>query len=153
MMLNIFWISFPMCIWNLLCVVSAQVFCLFFFNLFILRGRERAHMHEQGRGREEDIGSEANTGIRVPHMGLELMNQIMTWAEVRCLTDWTTQGPLCFLFSYQVVHFLSVECLGVFFVCCFCFLRALCLFWPTFLCHVCPSQIFSPSLWLIFSFS
>ena len=45
--------------------------------------------------------TESKSGFRLwavstePDVGLKLMNhKIMTWAEVRCLTDWATQAAL-----------------------------------------------------------
>ena len=50
-----------------------------------------------GRGkreREERIPSRLCAISTEPDVGLELMNcEIMTWAEVRCSTDWATQVP------------------------------------------------------------
>ena len=48
--------------------------------------------------REEDTESEAGSRLWAvstePDTGLELMDhKIMTWAEVRCPTDWATQAP------------------------------------------------------------
>ena len=55
-------------------------------------------MNEGGSEREGDTESE--TGSRVwavstePDAGLKLTDrEIMTWAEVGCLTDWATQAP------------------------------------------------------------
>ena len=55
--------------------------------------------HERGRGREREGDTESEAGSRLraispePDAGLELMDrEIMTWAEVRRLTDWATQG-------------------------------------------------------------
>ena len=61
--------------------------------------RECEQAHEQGRGREGDTESEAGSRLWAvstdPNAGLELMNgEIMTWAEVGCLTDWATQAPV-----------------------------------------------------------
>ena len=48
--------------------------------------------------REGDTDSEAGSRLWAnspePDTGLELMNcEIVTWAEVRRLTDWATQAP------------------------------------------------------------
>ena len=50
--------------------------------------------HEQGRGREREGDTESEAGSRLqavstePNMGLKLMDhEIMTGAEVRCLTN------------------------------------------------------------------
>ena len=52
------------------------------------------------RGAEREGGTESGAGSRLwavntePDAGFELSNcKIMTWAEVRCLTDWATQVP------------------------------------------------------------
>ena len=56
--------------------------------------RERARAGEGQR--EGDRGSKAGSaGSRDPNVGLKLRNnEIMTWAEVRGLTNWATQAPL-----------------------------------------------------------
>ena len=60
--------------------------------------RERKSMN--GRGSEREGGTESEAGSRLwavstePDAGLELTDSdIMTWAEVRRLTDWATQHP------------------------------------------------------------
>ena len=63
-----------------------------------LRETELKH----GRGREGDTVSKTGSSLRAvstePDAGLELTNlEIMTWAEVRHLTEWATQVPLLFL--------------------------------------------------------
>ena len=58
-------------------------------------------MSGQGEGaaeREGDTESEAGSRLRAvstePDVGLEPTNrEIITWAEVRCLTEWMTQEP------------------------------------------------------------
>ena len=55
-------------------------------------------MSRGGTEREGDTESEAGSRLRAvstePDAGLELTNrEIMTWAEVGCLTDWATQAP------------------------------------------------------------
>ena len=61
--------------------------------------RQRETVSEQGRGRERQTqnpkqasGSELST--QSPTWGLNSQAEIMTWAEVRHLTDWATQVPL-----------------------------------------------------------
>ena len=62
---------------------------------------ERETKHERGgaeRERERDTESEAGSrlwAVRTEsRTGLKLMNrEIMTWAEVGCLTKWATQAP------------------------------------------------------------
>ena len=60
--------------------------------------------HEQGRGREREGDTESEAGSRIwavstePDTGLELTNcEIMTWAQVRGLTDWAIQAPCTYL--------------------------------------------------------
>ena len=60
--------------------------------------REKQSGGVGGAGREEDTESEA--GFRLwavstePDMGFEPTNRdIMTWAEVKCLTYWAIQAP------------------------------------------------------------
>ena len=56
--------------------------------------RERARVEGAERGRQiPKQGLHADSSE--PNEGLGLANrEIMTWAEVRCLTDWATQVPL-----------------------------------------------------------
>ena len=68
--------------------------------------RERQSMNGGGAEREGDIESEAGSRLRAvrtePDVGLELTDcEIMTWAEVGCLTDWATQVPLCAVYYYS----------------------------------------------------
>ena len=65
---------------------------------------ERQSASRGGAEGEGDIESEAGSKLHAvstePNVGLEIMNrEIMTWAEVGCLTDWATQvtSSLCFL--------------------------------------------------------
>ena len=62
--------------------------------------RERESALEWGKGRErkgERIWSRLYADSREPDVGLELMNsEIMTWAEVGCLTNWATLVPRTF---------------------------------------------------------
>ena len=62
---------------------------------------ERERQSMSGGGAERDGDTESKAGSRLwavstePHAGLELTDhEIMTWAEVGCLTDWATQVPL-----------------------------------------------------------
>ena len=75
--------------------------------LFIFE-REKQSASEGGAEREGDTESEA--GFRLwavstePVEGLELVNrEIMTWAEVGCLTNWATQVPLYFFFFNNLI--------------------------------------------------
>ena len=72
---------------------------------------EKERERTQGGGRLEREGdTEAEAGPRLwavgtePEAGLEPTDhEIMTWAEVRHLTNWATQVPrLCYVFELQV---------------------------------------------------
>ena len=71
----------------------------FFFLIFIFESEtDRQTDWEWGRSRGQEGDAESQAGSRLPavstesDMGLELTNcDIMTWAEVRCSTDWATQ--------------------------------------------------------------
>ena len=97
------------------CILFLWKAFLFFFSfnvyLFILRERvrkgegqrERERVKEKrGGGGErqrererQSIQSRLCTDSREPDVGLEPTNRkIMTWAKVRHLTNWATQGPL-----------------------------------------------------------
>ena len=61
-----------------------------------------------GAGAETEGDTESEAGSRLwaispePFAGLEPMNsEIVTWAEVGRLTDWTTQAPLKFCFYVE----------------------------------------------------
>ena len=69
--------------------------CLLFINFW---ERQRQSVSSGGAEREGDTESEAGFGLWAastePNVWLELMNRkIMTWAEVRNLTNWATQAP------------------------------------------------------------
>ena len=73
---------------------------LLFFNVYLfLREKERQSMSTGGADREGDLEIEAGFSLQAtstdPNVGLELTNhEIVTWAKVRCWTDWATQAPL-----------------------------------------------------------
>ena len=75
-----------------------------FFNIYlVLKGRERERESRVGADREGDTESQAGSRLWAvstePDAGLKLTNyEIMTWAEVGCLTNWATQAPLLLLF-------------------------------------------------------
>ena len=81
-------------------------FCLFFLiNLFIW---DRVRWSMNGGGSERQGDTESVTGSRLravgtePDTGLELTDrEIMTWAQVGCLTDWATQVPPFSLFRLR----------------------------------------------------
>ena len=71
------------------------------FLMFILFLRERQSESRRGREREREGDTESEAGSALwavstkPDTGLEPTNcEIMTWAEVGCLTNWVTQAPL-----------------------------------------------------------
>ena len=90
--------------WNLLRQSYVRKIIFFFiflksFHLFLKeRERDRAWAGEEQREREAQNlklapGSELSAQS-LTDMGLELTNcEIMTWAEVRRLTNWATQAP------------------------------------------------------------
>ena len=70
----------------------------FFFLLLFLRDRVRDKAQAGEGHREGDAESEAGSRLRAvstePDMGLEPTHcEIVSWAEVGCLTDWATQVP------------------------------------------------------------
>ena len=61
------------------------------------------------RGKAERQDTESKAGSKLwavntePEAGLELMEcEIMTWAEVGCLTDWATQPPQKLVYTYNL---------------------------------------------------
>ena len=77
-------------------------FLFFIFMLYLfLGGGER----QRERGRHRIWDSLQALAVRAePNAGLELtIREIMTWAKVRCLTDWATQAPLILVFKCSVV--------------------------------------------------
>ena len=65
--------------------------------LLFLKDRDRHSTSGGGAKSEGDTGSEPGSRLEAvstePDMALKLTNhEILTWAEVRCLTDWATQG-------------------------------------------------------------
>ena len=83
----------------------------FFYVYLFLRERERESKAEselsdlerkRGRHRIWAVSTQSDAG-------LELMNlEIMTWVEVRCLTEWATQAALTLLFLLRVEVYLWV---------------------------------------------
>ena len=83
--------------WESFLVVCVYVFLYLssfsspYFSVYLFL-RERAHKYGRGRERERETECEAGSSLCAicsePNAELELMNcEIMTWAEVRCLTD------------------------------------------------------------------
>ena len=71
-----------------------------------MREREKQSMSGGVSEREGDTESEASSRLCAvttePDAGLELMDwDIMTWAEVRRLSDWATQAPSHSYFKYS----------------------------------------------------
>ena len=66
-----------------------------FLSLFILREGEIAWAGEGQKERERYRSPSRPLAVHVePDVGLELTShEIMTWAEIRRLTDWATQVP------------------------------------------------------------
>ena len=89
----------------------------FFFLMFIyFWRRERQSVSRGGSEREGDTESEAGSRLwdvsTEPHTWLELMNpEVMTWADVRHLTDWAFQPPQCLIFQRfsQNVFFFKLQ--------------------------------------------
>ena len=55
---------------------------------------------------ESEAGSRLPAVSAEPDVGLKLMNrEIMTWAEVWCLSDWATQVPQLHLVLNEWIHF------------------------------------------------
>ena len=86
---------------RVLCCFVLFLFFNFFSHLFNFERQwqsvSRVEAEKQG-----DTGSEAGSRLRAdstePDVGLEPTTcEIMTWAEVRCPTDWATQAPLDFI--------------------------------------------------------
>ena len=81
----------------------------------VLREKGRQNTSRGGEERRGDTESEAGSRFQAvstePDAGLELMNcEIMTWAKVRCLTDWATQVPLKLLLSERKIVLRSLIC-------------------------------------------
>ena len=74
--------------------IIKQVYYYYFFMFIHLRVRESKQGRSNVRG-EQRIWSRLWADSREPNAGLKLTNyEIMTWAEVRSLTNVTTQVPL-----------------------------------------------------------
>ena len=75
---------------------------------------EREAEHEWGRGKERgDTEYEAGSRLWVvstePEAGLKpTSHEIMTWAEVRCLTNWATQVSLRQNLGWEDVSFIYI---------------------------------------------
>ena len=72
-------------------------FFLFFLTFIYFWDRERQSMNGGGAERQGDTESEAGSRLWAvspePNAGLEFTDrEIVTWAEVRRLTDWATQA-------------------------------------------------------------
>ena len=74
---------------------------------------ERHSMSGVGAEREGDTESKEDSRLGTlstePDTGLKLMNcEIMTWAEVKCLTNWATQVPQDSLLSLVISCFFPI---------------------------------------------
>ena len=88
-----------------------EFYAFFFFNVYFWE-RDRVLVGEGQRKREteSELGSRLWAVITEPDQGLELLNhEIMTWGEVRCLTDWATQTPHRILCLKNVQFEINVE--------------------------------------------
>ena len=91
-------------------------------NIFYLFLKERQSMSRGGAERETHTESEAGSRLWTlstePDAGLKPMNlEIMTWAEVGCLTDWATQElQLCSFRNTCIVgHLCEIKpCVGLY---------------------------------------
>ena len=106
--------------WNLLTflILLIFIFCqimwvwgIFFFNVYLFLG-QRETEHEWGRGREGGRHRIWNSlqalscQHRTRHGAGSHELRDHDWAEVGCLTSWTTQAPLIFIF-FNVYLFLT----------------------------------------------
>ena len=67
----------------------------FFFKCLFILEREREWTGEGQRERERESQADSALSAQSPMWGSNSTNcEIMTWAEVWCLTDWATQVPL-----------------------------------------------------------
>ena len=102
-----------------------RFFKIFFMFYLFLRDRDREQRQSMSRGGAEREGdTERKAGSRPwaisaePDTGLELMDcEIMTWADVGCLTNWATKVPLQFMIndkyhcvSLDILHTLQWPC-------------------------------------------
>ena len=104
---TLFWLRQPPTQIPALCVMEGNavtvIGCVKKFFLMFIFETERQSMSRGGVERETHIESEAGSRLWAvgtePDAGLELTNrEIVTRAEVGCLTDWATQGPHHWLF-------------------------------------------------------
>lgn len=87
--------------------INICFFLVFLRFYFIILERVRKTVWAGERQRKRNTICEAGSRFRAigtePDAGLEPTNwEIMTWGEVRRLTDWATQGPL-FLFLFRQI--------------------------------------------------
>ena len=98
---------------NLKCKIIKLLLSYFFltFIYFFETERDRAWTGEGQRERD----TESETGSRLwavstePYTGLKFTScEIMSWADVRCLTDWATQVPPSRIFLVLAEMFNSI---------------------------------------------
>ena len=89
------------------------------FIYFWKRERERERERGRERGRHKIWGRLQALAVSAgPNVRRELTNhEIMTWAEVRCWTDWATQAPLAHAHiesetRFWNPHFIQLKKLG-----------------------------------------
>ena len=79
--------------------LKMKMYIIYFFNVYFReREKERQSVSREGAQREGDTVSEAGSRLWAvstePDAGLKLTShEIMTWAKVRCSTNWATQAP------------------------------------------------------------
>ena len=105
---------------HLLFLVFSYLTILLFMFYFIFE-RERECVCEQGRGREMETESETDYRLWAvstePNVRLELTgSEIMTQAEVGCLTDWDTQAPPILAILTVVSWYLIVVLIFIFLI-------------------------------------
>ena len=100
------WLFYNLCL-------TLYIFLKIFLNIYLFW--ERQSMSSGGAEREEDTESKAGSRLRAastePNTGLELRNhEVMTWPEVRCLTNWVTRAPqLIHLENFYIIKWSSTR--------------------------------------------
>ena len=106
--------------------ISIQILCPFLIQFYLsfysfLRERERERYWEREGERQRDRETESEAGSRIwavstnPDAGLKLMNhELMTWAEVRRLTNWATQVPQMSFYIFWILTPYQIYNLQIF---------------------------------------